>query len=65
VDSKVYSASAEQTRPRRPAEPVKQPKKFKSSIKLQQAVITLMIHQLISPEEMEDQKRLFSRLDYN
>ena len=40
-------------------------KNFNARMKLQQAVITLMIHQLISPQEMEDQKRLFTRLDYN
>jgi len=38
---------------------------FNAQLKLQQSVLTLMIHQLLSAEEMEDQKKLFARLDLN
>jgi len=38
---------------------------FNAHMKLQQAVLTLMIHQLVSAEEMDDQKRMFAKLDTN
>jgi calcium-dependent protein kinase len=38
---------------------------FNAHLKMQQAVLTLIIHQLLSAEEVEDQKRLFARLDLN
>ena len=38
---------------------------FNAHMKLQQAVLTLMIHQLVSAEEMEDNKRMFAKLDTN
>ena len=38
---------------------------FNANLKLQQAVLTLLVNQLIADEEMEDQKKMFSRLDTN
>ena len=38
---------------------------FNANLKLQQAVLTLMVNQLIADEEMEDQKKMFARLDTN
>ena len=38
---------------------------FNANLKLQQSVLTLMVNQLIADEEMEDQKKMFARLDTN
>ena len=38
---------------------------FNANLKLQQVVLTLMVHQLISADEMDDQKKIFSLLDTN
>ena len=38
---------------------------FRADLKMQQAVLTFMIHQLISAKEMEEQIRMFSKLDVN
>ena len=40
-------------------------KGFNAQLKLQQAVLTLMVHQLMPADEMEDQKRVFTALDKN
>ena len=36
---------------------------FNAHLKLQQAVLALMIHQLVSADELADQKRMFQKLD--
>ena len=38
---------------------------FNARLKLQQAVLALMIHQLVSADELADQKKMFQRLDTN
>ena len=38
---------------------------FNAELKLQQAVLALMIHQLVSAEELEDQMKVFTILDTN
>ena len=38
---------------------------FNAHLKLQQAVLALMIHQLVSAEELEDQMKVFTILDTN
>jgi len=38
---------------------------FNAHLKLQQAVLALMIHQLVSADELADQKKMFQKLDTN
>ena len=38
---------------------------FRADLKMQQAVLTLMVHQLITAEEMENQILMFAKLDTN
>lgn len=40
-------------------------KDFNANLKLQQAVLALMVHQLFTTDELEDQKKMFAKLDKN
>ena len=40
-------------------------KDFNANLKLQQSVLALMVHQLFTNDELEDQKKMFAKLDKN